>query len=89
MICRVLIHFDASSKNDGVGLLATQVLKTWGARITISTEELGDESESSSVAAQMRFLHTLKSLGAESHLIIPNETIQLSNLAQRFLPQQN
>jgi hypothetical protein len=74
-----------SSKNDGVGLLATQLFKSWGARVTISTEENRVVEDDSSVeVAQMTFLHSLKTLGAESHLIIPSDLSQLSNLAQRY-----
>ncbi|XP_035702189.1 reticulon-4-interacting protein 1 homolog, mitochondrial isoform X2 [Folsomia candida] len=80
---RILIHLGLSSKNDGVGLLATQLLKSWGARVTISTEEM-TEDDSSSEVAQMTFLHSLKTFGAESHLIIPVDHHQLSNLAQRL-----
>ena len=85
---RVLIHLGARSKNDGVGLLATQVLKAWGARVTISTHENsgngdGDGGKGTSGVAQMTFLHTLKSLGAESHIIIPNDPSLLPDLTQR------
>src|SRR4051812_48310952 len=96
--CRVLIHLGAWSKNDGVGVLATQLLKSWGARVTVSMEEAPpvkvkeDESESetdpssSSGIAQMTFIHSLKTLGAESHLIIPTkDQQQLSNLTQRLV----
>lgn len=81
---RVLIHLGMASKNDGVGLLATQLLKSWGARVTISTEESRNmDDDSSPEVAQMTFLHSLKTLGAESHLIIPADYSQLPNLAQR------
>lgn len=82
--CRVLIHLGASTKNDGVGLLATQIFKGWGSRVTISTEESDDSEEDlSSGVAQMTFLHSLKTLGAESHLIIPRDYTLLPNLTQR------
>lgn len=84
---RVLIHLGPTSKNDGVGLLLTQMLKSWGARVTISTVERrskGDEElDNSSSVAQKTFLDTLKSLGAETHLILPNDTESLLDLAQR------
>jgi hypothetical protein len=133
---RILIHLGSSSKNDGVGLMVTQVFKSWGGRVTISTQEeevlpmnyprtrtrvkntqtrvsneddddLGNsasgsdnddddsrtvnssENEEYSSAAnlsssvQMTFLHTLKSLGAESHLIIPKDESLLPDLTQR------
>lgn len=80
----MLIHLGPSSKNDGVGLLATQLLKAWGARVTISTEENNSpEADTSAEVAQMTFLHSLKTLGAESHLIIPVDHSQLPNLTQR------
>lgn len=74
----------ATSKNDGVGLLATQLFKGWGSRVTISTEEnMENEEDLSSGVAQMTFLHSLKTLGAESHLIIPRDCSLLPNLTQR------
>jgi hypothetical protein len=90
LFLRVLIHLGLSSKNDGVGLLATQLLTRWGARVTISTEEnIIVEDDSSSEVAQMTFIHSLKTLGAESHLIIPADYKHLSNLAQRYLHKLN
>jgi len=81
---RVLVHLGNINKNDGVGLLATQVLKTWGARVTVSTvEQAGSDEESNSNVAQMTFLHTLKSLGAESHILLPTDYSLLPDLAQR------
>ncbi len=86
---RVLIHLGITSKNDGVGLLLTQVLKVWGARVTISTHENSTSehlSNSSSFGvAQRTFLHTLKSLGAESHIILPNDESLLPDLTQRLI----
>ncbi|CAL8070227.1 unnamed protein product [Orchesella dallaii] len=83
---RVLIHLGASTKNDGVGLLATQIFKSWGSRVTISTDESdnGEDDLSGSGVAQMTFLHSLKTLGAESHLIIPRDYSLLPNLTQRI-----
>ncbi|CAG7652991.1 unnamed protein product [Allacma fusca] len=82
---RILIHLGSVSKNDGVGLLATQVLKSWGARVTISTtEHVEDNFPTGYGVAQLTFLHSLKSLGAESHLILPNDKSLLPNVAQRI-----
>lgn len=81
---RALIHLGKIRKNDGVGLLATQLLKSWAVRVTISTEETVPSDASGTDIAQMTFLHSLKTLGAESHLIIPTDHLQLSNLAQRL-----
>jgi len=117
--------------------MVTQIFRSWGGRVTISTQEevppnyhqvrasgtqtrVQDEddeedndNEDASVAsdnddddertvnsegeeyynsananisssAQMTFLHTLKSLGAESHLIIPKDESLLPDLTQRI-----
>lgn len=80
----MLIHFGSITKNDGVGLLATQILRLWGARVTVSVvEQSEDHFPTGSGVAQLTFLHTLKSLGAECHLMLPNDITLLPNVAQR------